>query len=186
MSLTGADIAAGFKKKPLLFICGALCVVMLALTYFRMGAVDDLQGILDQNTREAGVLKINITNSTLLDEQIAALKGFDEKVDSKLINPANLALNLQYFYRIENETSTKLLELRQNRPDGTGKSKAYVSVPYVVSVQGNFSQLIDFMRHLESAPFFCRMNSASMNVRAADGRADLLSLSLTLQLLGKP
>lgn len=192
MNVSGQALAVAVKKRPLLFICVLSSLALLVGIYYRSDARAKAEATLEQKTKEGSLLKTNIANATMLEEQLTALKAANNQVASRLVNPGDLALNLQYFYKIESETGTKLLDLRQSKqPDSTkGGAKntskaAYIGVPYIVSVEGEFNQIISFLRRLENGPRFSRLSNFSLVTNSPVG-ASVLTLSLNLELLGQP
>ena len=108
------------------------------------------------------------------------------------MHPDELAKNLQFFYKLEADTGTKLIDLRQNivqplRP-GVKLKTFYIGVGYAVVVRGNYARLIDFLHRLESGQRFCRVVSATVAVtgNTEKDRANELTLNLGLELLGQP
>ena len=104
-------------------------------------------------------------------------------------NADEIAKNLQFFYKLEEDTGTKLLDLRQNVGAGSRvapKSRTYVPVGYSVAVRGDYIRLLDFLRRLESNQRFCRVMSATIGVTGATDkdRGNELTINLGLELLG--
>jgi len=64
-------------------------------------------------------------------------------------------------------------------------------VPYIVAVQGDYAQIMTFLRHIESGMHYCRITSASItpSTRAStpgESSEGLLTLNLNLEFLGQP
>ena len=101
-----------------------------------------------------------------------------------------LAINQQYFYRLESETGVKLLDLRQNPVPAAklgAKNGGYLGVPYNISIQGTFPQVIAFLRRLEHGRHFTRFNTVSIAKSVgSEATADTLTVALNIELLGTP
>jgi Tfp pilus assembly protein PilO len=189
--MTGADLIASFKKHPVGFTCGLLCVILGALIYFRGDKVTENQATNTAKSAEAASIIANVRNSENLAKQVAEMQALAKEMDSRLIRPGQLAVNLQYFYKLEAENEVKLLDIRQGTPPKTAKSM-YVGIPYNVAVQGSFKQVISFLRKIESGPHFCHFSSVTFNKAAGASTdssgsvAENMTINLTLELLGLP
>jgi hypothetical protein len=180
MSLNAHGVARKVRQYPLLVVCGILVVALSALLYMRRDLSELQQVELDKHLADNRRHRINITNSAMLQDQLDYLIQANAAVRNRALTANGLAQNLQYFYRLEAEVGIKYLDLRPaSRP--ASKSSTYVPVAYAVNVQGDFAQIIKFLRHLEQGAYFCRINSALLT-----GKEDLYTLNLNIDLLGVP
>ncbi|MFA5264783.1 MAG: hypothetical protein WC378_13250 [Opitutaceae bacterium] len=183
------------RKHPVSIGCGVVCVLLGVFQFFRSDARPAAEVELEAKTAEAERLALNIKNAAQLSEHHDLVAASIRKIDARLIHVSALATNLQYFYKIEAETGTKLIDLRQNSISANKEKKTgnYLAVPYTLSVQGDYAKLILFLQHLENGNYFCRVNSALLsssrlaatekNEEASDGR---LVITLNLELVGVP
>ena len=185
MSIDKRTLVTGIKKYPLLVASGIVSVLLLTTLYVRSDLSDIKQAELDQLTAEGNRYRANIANSAQLKEQLDFLIQANNAVKERAFKAKNMALNLQYFYRLEAETGVKYLDLRpgsRNEPGKTPKSTGtYIPLNYVVNVQGDFTQVITFLKRLEQGVYFCQINSAQ-----ATGVGSSVTLNLNLDLLGMP
>lgn len=184
MSLEAKDIAAAFKRRPLLFTCGALCLALGLGLYFRSGLPAELETRLAEREKEMKRLGNNVKFSAQLDAQLQTLRRANEVVSAGALRPAELARNQQLFFRLEAESGVKLVDIRQLATPpptkGAPAPVAYVSVPFSLTIRGDFEQIMDFLYRLDHGPTLSRVTSASM-ARPEEGTQ---SLSLTVDLLG--
>lgn len=189
--MTGADLIASFKKHPVGFSCGLLGVILGVLIYFRADKVTENHAANTTKSAEAAIIITNVRNSENLPKQVAEMQAFSKEMDGRLIRPGQLAVNLQYFYKLEAENEVKLLDIRQGNPPKNPKSM-YVGIPYTVSVEGSFKHLVKFLRKLEMGTHFCTISTISINkngsttVDSAGVVADSMTIALNLELLGLP
>jgi Tfp pilus assembly protein PilO len=189
--MTGADITAILKKHPLSVICGLLAVICGGLLYYRAGNIATSQSDLEKATAEANKMIANVRNSTGLAEQVTEIQNQRKELEGRLLKAGQLAVNLQYFYKLEAETEVKLQgDVRQGIAAKT--NRAYIGVPFAVSVQGTYPQVANFINRLQNGRHFCRITSATLSKgqggdsgAVANGAPDML-LSLNLELLGQP
>ncbi len=185
--MTSADLLALIKKHPAGFVCLLLCLVSGAVIYLRYGNISASQTELEAKSAEAAKMIANIRNSAGLTEQVAEIQGHTKELGARLLKASQLADNLQYFYKLETENEVKLVDVRQNALPRNTKATAYVGVPFNVSVQGSYTQVMNFLNRLQNGRHLCRINTANFTKVAAAGSAGpLVNLSLNLELLGQP
>ncbi len=176
--MNAASIIAIVKKQPVGFICGALSLVCAVLLYLRSDKIEEYQAEYDTKSAEAAKILTNVRNAKDLPEQVAEIQVLAKELDSRLVRAGQLAINLQYFYKLEAENEVKLVDIRQNNPSGPKGS--FVYVPYNLGVQGNFKQLMAFLAHLENGRHFCRFSSATFTKTGGEA----MTLTLVIELLG--
>jgi hypothetical protein len=195
--MTTIKVPGFIKKQPVALVCALLCVGFALAIYFRKDALVTAQAELDDKTAQAKHLKENVDSASplnkadRLDEQYAVITQATQAIQVRLVHVNQLAINLQYFYKLESETQTKLTDLRQSGVDTSLKSlgkTTYVGVDYAIGVQGSYTQLLDFVRRVENGEHFSRVVGLSLTGGGAGeaGPGSLLSLTLNLELLGLP
>ncbi|MBI2814842.1 MAG: hypothetical protein HYX71_11220 [Opitutae bacterium] len=188
--MTFADILARIKKQPVGFACGLICVLCAGWLYYRGDEFDQRQAALKAISEKAAVIKSNVGFAKNLPEQVAELQVSSKEMEGRLVRAGQLAVNLQYFYKLEAENEVKLLDVRQNPLPRNAKG-LYVGIPYNVNVQGTYKQVMAFLQRLEAGKHFCRINVATFT-KAGGGSessqtgSSLMTLALTLELLGQP
>lgn len=190
MAISNEQLLGLVKKNPV--VTGALlvCVLLIAAIYLRLDAMPAATAELEAKAAEGKRLAENIKNSTQLTEQLAEITKANQEIESRLVRAGQLASNLQYFYRLEADTGTKLLDLRQGTTPRTAAS-GKIPVGFNVSVQGTYLQVFDFLRRLESGTHYCRIQTASIVPLDDSGGLGLVRptsarLTLGLELLGTP
>jgi hypothetical protein len=190
--MTAEQLVSLLKANPISVACGALALTLGVGIYFRSDRVPESEALLDERASLGERIDVNINNGVQLADQYAAIVAARQQIEARLIHPDEIAKNLQYFYKVEAETGTKLLDLRQNqmqagKPGAKSKS-SYISVGYSMAVRGDYVRLLDFLRHLESGQRFCRVTSVTIGVIGSTekDRANELTLNLGLELLGQP
>lgn len=184
--MTFADLMARVKKQPVGFACGLICLLCAGWLYFRSGDLEARQQEYEAKSAEAARIISNVSISKNLPDQVAELQAITKELEGRLVRASQLAVNLQYFYKLEAENEVKLLDVRQNALP-RGPKTLYVGVPYSVNVQGSFKQVMAFVQRLEKGRHFCRVTSATFN--KAQGNSDpavAMTLALNLDLLGQP
>lgn len=190
--MTGADIIAKIKKQPIGFTCALICLLCLGWLFgFRSGAVEQRQQDFDKVAGQATLESTNVSLAKNLPEQVAELQAATKELESRLVRAGQLAVNLQYFYKLEAETEVKLLDVRQNPLARAAKPTIYVGVPYNVNVQGPYKNVMDFVQRVEKGRHFCRVQSATFTKAAGSSEGGsqgggVITLALAIELLGQP
>jgi len=189
--MTSAELTALVKKQPIGFACGAVCLVCAGLLYFRSGEIGESQKDYDAKSAESARILANVSNSKNLPEQLAEIQTLAKELDSRLIRAGQLAVNLQFFYKLEAETGVKLIDVRQNNPV-KGAKTLFTGIPFSLSVQGSYTQLLAFLHRLEDGSRFCHFTNISLNAggspdaSVASPSGESMTMTLNLELLGLP
>ncbi len=185
-----ADVIALVRKQPIGFGCGLLCLIIAVLLYVRSDKIGQNQTEYEAKAAERSQVLANVRNSEHLREQVAEIQKLSTEMESRLIRAGQLAINLQYFYKLEAENEVKLMDPRQGALQ-RGTKGPYMGVPYSVTVQGSYKHVLSFLLRLESGAHFCRFNSVTFgkvvgsndNPGDADANSNM-NLALNIELLG--
>lgn len=194
MSLQTQDLVAGIKRRPVLFVCGVLALLFAVAIYFRGSVPTELRARLTEREKELTRLSNNVKFSAQLDGQLEALRAANAVIEQGALRIGELARNQQLFLRLEAESGVKLVDLRQLTTQATvatpapkGKAAAaaapsgiYEPIRFSLNVQGDYPQLIDFLKRLDQCPTLSRLASAN----TAQPTEGTQSLSLIVELLG--
>ena len=186
------QIISSLKANPIGVACGALSLALAIGIYVRSDRLPEAEKTLEQKATLADRLAANLQNGIQLSEHYTAITTARQQIDARLVHPDELANNLRFFYKLEDETGIKLIDIRQTSVNGNravARTKGnYITVSYGVAVRGSYARLLDFLRRLESNQRFCRVYSASINVGSGSQaeRAGDLTLSLAIELLAQP
>ncbi len=185
--MTNEALVALLKKNPISVGCGILCLALAGGIYFRSDAIPAAEAELAQKQSEAERLSTNLQFSAQLKEQLEALVAANKEIDARIIRASQQTTNAQYFYKLESETGVKMVDFRAGvvNPPAKGTKAAFISVPFNVSVQGTYAQVLDYLRQLEAGARYSRVNSAAVS-GSVTNRKGPLTLTLTLELLGLP
>lgn len=187
--MTGRELIGLGRHRPFIASCVALGLGLVATLYFRAGLVPEAEAELAQKTAEADKHVANVTHSAQLKDQLAALVAARQEVDARVIRAGQLGINYQYFYKIIAESGVKQVDLRQAPVVPAAATKAskagFVPVAFTVVVQGDFRQVLHFLRLLDSGARYGRVAAATVS-QVAGERGGAILLSLNLELLGQP
>ncbi len=179
--MTTADLVVQIKKHPVGVGCGLVSIVCGVLLYLRSGNIAASQAELETSTQQATSMIANVRNANGLPEQVKDIQALSKEMEARLMKAGQLAVNLQYFYKLETENEVKLVDVRQNATPRNAKDQ-YLGVPFTVTVQGSFASVMNFLNRLYNGRHFCRIVSATFTKSAGTD----MTLSLNLELLGQP
>jgi Tfp pilus assembly protein PilO len=188
--MTTAEFTTLAKKHPVSAVCLVVAIACGVVLYFRMDVVASSQAEYDARSAEAAKMIANVTNAPGLAEQLAEIQEQGRQLESRLVRAGQLAVNLQYFYKLEADNGVKLLDVHQDNLPRNIKTQ-FTPVPYGVTVQGSYNQVMKFLGQLQNGRHFCRINSAVFAKVSGGGENTLaggqdISLTLSLDLLGLP
>lgn len=180
-------LIALLKRSPIVVACAVLSLALIAVWYFRSDKIPEAQKLLDEKGNEADRYALNRKNATHLKEDLDALIAANKAIDAHILRASRLSDNVQYLYRLENETGVKLLDPRQTTPGTVAKPAkgSFVPVAFNVSMEGTLPQLLDYLRRIESGEHYGRILTASCNANISK-RSAPLTLTVTFELLGTP
>jgi Tfp pilus assembly protein PilO len=185
--MTSADLTAILKKHPVGVASVLVAIACGVVIYLRSGDIPASQAENEARSAEAAKMNSNVRNSANLAEQVTEIQAQRKELEGRLLKAGQLAVNLQYFYKLETETEVKLVDVRQGGPARGGKSP-YVGVPFSVTVEGSFAQVMNFLGRVQNGRHFCRVTTASFAKAGGSnvpGVSDM-TLALNLELLGQP
>lgn len=184
--MSADEIKVFVRKNLICVVCAAVSVAILVTLYLRSDVLPDAEGVLAQKTKEGELIAANIEDSKQLKEQHAALVTANEAISDRMIHVGQLAENLQYFYRLESETNTKLTDLRQlpwQPPSRNAPKTNFTPVGFAVTAQGDYPQLMDLLRRIERGEHYCRVLSCNLKP-TAEQRGVPLIMQLSIELMG--
>jgi hypothetical protein len=184
--MTGEELIAFVRKNLIVVVCAVVTLALGFVIYYRTDALPEAEKVLADKTKEGELLAANIEDANQLKEQSAEMSTANQVIADRMIHVGQLAENLQYFYRLESETDTKLLDLRQLpwTPPGRNAAKLnFTPVAFVVTAQGDYPKLLDLLRRLETGEHYCRVTSCNLKP-IADERGGPLTITINLELLG--
>lgn len=178
-----ADLVALIKKHPIGVGCGLVSIVCGVLLYLRSDNIKASQAELETSSAQAAKMIANVRNANGLAEHVAELQALSKEMEGRLMKAGQLAVNLQYFYKLETENEVKLVDMRQSSAPRNPKTQYTAGVPFNVTVQGPYANVMNFLSRVQNGRHFCRINSATFT---KVGETAEMSLALTLELLGQP
>jgi hypothetical protein len=184
--MTNAEFVAFIRKNAICVSCVIVSIAIGVTIYLRSDLLPDANVVLAEKSKQGELIAANIEDSHQLKDQYTALVAANQAIANRMIRVGQLAENLQYFYRLESETNTKLTDPRQiawTPPPKNSPKTAYTPVGFALTAQGTYVQLMDLLRRLENGEHYCRVITCNLRP-SADQRGSQLIISLSIELLG--
>jgi|GEM_PF-5799071 len=197
--MNSQDLIAKFKQYPIASVSLALAVLLGAVFYIRWMSYDtEIARHKKADTERAQIEESVLKNSVNLETHLESSEGLALDVTERLIRPAELAKNYQYFYRLQNVTGVRINTLQQQAapppapaPAAGGARRGATAqaaqplvskVGYTMTFTGKYSQVLEFLHALERGEHFYQLKACSVN----DAGEGLLNVSMNFDLLGVP
>jgi|CZKI01.1.fsa_nt_gi hypothetical protein len=184
--MTSPEFIGFLRKNVICVTCLVVSVAIGVTIYLRNGLLPEAEKVLSETSKQGELMLANIEDAHQLKEQHVALVSANQAIANRMIHVGQLAENLQYFYRLESETSTKLTDPRQmawNPPPKNMPKTTYTPVGFAITAQGTYPQLVGLLRRLENGEHYCRVISCNLKP-VAEQRGSPLTTTLDLELLG--
>lgn len=170
------------QRFPFCAACILLSVVLAAAAVFLRGDLSEFERLQQDRAREGERMLNFVARGAQLRSEAAAIRAAAQRITENLVVEKNIPENFWYFYKIEQETQTKLTELQQRPasvPD-TGTPTAFKRVPYSLRITGGFRPVIAYLQKVETGSRFGRINSFVLQRQDGTGANVLLVLDLDL------
>lgn len=192
MSISNEKLIEVIKKNRTA-TASVMCAVLFGVVAFvRFSALADAQTELDQVSADAGRYSNNLRNAAQLTADQEFLAKKTAEIEARMLRVGALMENQQFFFDLESSTGVKLVELRPGTEILPNARKgAYAALPYSLTANGSYAQLLTLIRRLEKGPQFVRILSSSLypapiEATARGDAGSTLVLTLNLEVLARP
>lgn len=192
MSISNEKFIEALKKNPVIALSVACTLIFAIVAFVRFGALDEAQAELEQVSADASRYATNLRNAAQLNSDQALLAKKTAEIEARMLKVGALMENQQFFFDLEASTGVKLVELRPGTEILPPARKGiYAVLPYSLTANGSYTQLLTLIRRLERGPQFVRVLSSSlypapMEATAQGNAGSTLVLTLNLEVLARP
>ncbi|HEX4046552.1 MAG TPA: hypothetical protein VGG34_00475 [Opitutaceae bacterium] len=182
--MSNEELLIFVRKNVVAVSCAVLIIVICVAMYYRKDLLPDAEKVLADKTKQGELLAANKEDANQLKEQYAQLVSENDAIASRMIHVGQLAENMQYFYKIESETGTKLSDPHQGSAAAPpkGQKPNFVSVGFTVSAKGDYGQLLNLLRKLENGDHYSRINTLRLTP-TGEFRGGLMQMNVGMDLL---
>ena len=171
------------REFPFVATCVAVAVFAIATAAYLQHQQSELQFTHDRVRREGEAMIVTIKSASTLRNERTNLEAALAEINANLVAEDNLAENLGYFYKIEDQTHARITDLHQNSAC-TANGNRFKVVPVALNITGGFAQVSAFLRQVETGPRLIKVSSFSFHRLKPTG--DSVTLELGLEMLAHP
>lgn len=184
---------AMLKEYPFAIGCLVLMIVCAGVLYLRKDVVAELANREDEVKTRLRMIERNASNAQGLEEDVKALEDAIDTIADRLFHRDERASNTNFFYSLEERADINILQVNQLEDqaqafaaDGPRELKGYGAIPYQLTIQGKFSEIIRFLGALRNVEPYLRVSSLQLSSggrqKAPDG---MLSVQLRIAVLAR-
>ena len=170
------------RKYPVATVCAAITLLSLGAIFYLNGVVSDLENQRQMREHEGENSLAKLVSGPPLRAELNIVREARQRLDDNLVIEENLADNLWYFYKIEDQTGVRLRELRQVN-GGLQFNSKFRRVPYEIDAVGTYAQIAHFLRAVETGSRLAKITSFALHHK--EGGGTVIDAELTIELLGK-
>ena len=183
-----AVILSKLRQYPLPVLCAILLVVVVVLYFLRSPLIDELDAANAELEQQRNAMQFNKRESQQLKAQVERGKKLLEDADRRLMDPKEVALNYDFFYRLEKATGVRIVSMGQAISTESNPWRPSLSlyrlVAYDITVEGNLVELMQFAHQVQTGNYLTRLESLSASKSGAT-QANAITASFKLLVLGK-
>lgn len=183
MSATLPELSAVLRRWPYCVISGVVILLSAVGVWFLREEISSLTAVHADRTREGEAMLATLVGGSTQRQELEVARTTARRIDENLLVEANLAENLWYFYKLEEQTKARLPELHQLSSPTSDKSPLFRRVPYTLRVTGTYEQVAAFVQAIETGPRLAKITAFSF--ARADPTGATIALDLSLELLGR-
>lgn len=146
---------ASLKRYPIAVVCFVVIVVCGVCIFLRGSHLSELSAQeADLNSR-IRTIDQNLKSSKDLERQLEEVELLVEQVESRLFKREQRAVNINFFYDLEDRLSAKIDNISQMLVEdpayakgGPHELKLYSTIAYSISLNGQFDEILSFLFEL--------------------------------------
>ena len=164
-------------------MCAGVSLVLAVAIGFLWQWLAGLEIKYGERARAGDAMLSTLVTGPEIRRELAYVREAARRIEENLVGETNLAENLWYFYKFEEQTKARLSDLRQLSSTPIDSKSPYRLIPYKLRLTGAYEQVAGFLGGLESGPRLAVINSFSFRRRETGG--PVVVLELDVGLLGK-
>jgi Tfp pilus assembly protein PilO len=171
------------RKHPLSVLCACVCIACSLVSWYTYGDIKRLEGEHLQINQDVDLAVSTMISGPSVRQELAVTREVSRRIEDNLVVADNLAENLWYFYKIEQESKAHMIEMHPMSSASSDPRSLYRRIPFSIKVTGTFEQVGAFLYYTETGPRLS--NITTMGLRRRDIGSSTILLDMTVELLGK-
>ena len=184
--MTLADLLqwlAVVRRHPLSALCAVICIICGIICWYIFGNMKWLELEHKQVMQDTDLALSSLISGPSVRQELAASREVTRRIEDNLVVEDNMAENVWYFYKIEEQTKAHMAELRPLNGIISDSKAYYKRIPFSLRVTGTYEQTAAFLYAIETGP---RLSNITMlSWRRAEPENVNVILDLDVELLGK-
>lgn len=184
-----AAFLAFLRRFPFASVCVLVTVVFGVGAWFLSQDVDEQEQARLDRAKEGEAMLELLVGGTSQRQELAIVQEAARRIDENLVAESDLAGNNWYFYKLEEQTKSRLLENRQQSAATNDNSTLFKRIPWTLRVVGTYEQVTSYLLALETGPRLVSVTAFSLSRNSAGAgmasNSGLLSLEMSIEMLGK-
>lgn len=171
------------RRHPLSVLCACVCMVCALVSWYTYRDIKWQELEHRQMSQDVDLTVSTMISGPSVRQELASTREVTRRIEDNLVVADNLAENLWYFYKIEQESKAHMIEMRPLNTPLSDSRSIYRRIPFSIRVTGTYEQVGAFLYYTETGPRLS--NVVTMTLKRRDpGGANIL-LEMTVDLLGK-
>jgi Tfp pilus assembly protein PilO len=171
------------RRNPLSVLCATICVICGFICLYIHANMAWLELEHKQMSQESDLAVASLISGPSIRQELATSREVTRRIEDNLVVEDNLAENLWYFYKIEQQTKAHILEMRSLNSLVSDSRSLYRRIPFTIRASGTYEQTAAFLYAIETGPRLAYITSVSFRRNEPGSLAVILDLNL--ELLGK-
>jgi len=184
----GNKLVSTLKEYPLAVLCAVVILVCAVLIFLRAGVIPELSAKEADLTSRIRTIDQNVKNAKDLGEEVEAVKTLVDQVDSRLFNRDQRAVNINFFYSLEDRLDVRISNIGQMPGEdsvyakgGAYELKLHSTISYNIALEGTYDDILAFLYELHRVDPLIRV--AEVQIASGKRNADDGILEARLRVL---
>ena len=171
------------RRHPLSALCAGICLACALTCWYIYGNMKWLDLEHRQVNQDTELALASLISGPSVRQELAASREVTRRIEDNLVIEDNLAENLWYFYKIEQQSKAHLVELRPVSSMASDSKAYYKRVPFTIRLTGTYEQTGAFLYAIETGPRLA--NITTLTYRRVEPDSLTVMLDFDVELLGK-
>ena len=171
------------RRHPLSTLCACICVACALACWAIHSNLTWLELEHKQLSQDGDLMLSTLITGPSVRQELATARDLTRRIEDNLVVEDNLAENLWYFYKIEQQTKARVPELHQLNSLVPDSHALYKLVPYSIRVTGTSEQVCAFLYAIETGPRLA--NISQLSIRRIEPGSPVIDMDINLELLAK-
>lgn len=176
------QIMVTLRRHPLLMSVLVVFAVLSLANYFLWQKREEVARRHEEAQHRGEAMLLALTDNARVTSDTAAVQKALQLIDRNLMIEGSMAKNLGYFFQLETVSHVRISQLNQLVSQPSTDGNPFKAIPFSVRASGSYSQIIRFIRELETGPRLLRIRSYSFT--KAETTNNSMAMDLTVELLG--